>query len=480
VDSFYYAPGGQDTTDSYYTHGFRRVRYNFDIFTGIPELIDSTVWPIRSAGTGIEGLKPRVLADTILAPNFLQMFNIIDRVSVPDSIIVQDKCYLNIDTIANADTMKYYPVSQIIDTALMFLPVKHKFIRSSWETAGRGPDAAFGSLIHFIGSNNDCSQGRSRPVIIGIIDTFAINNGDGKRDTLYCQDEPVYFVDSIRYWRQDCNPTSLPNNPAITRSFAGWFTLAGSPYNSYQFDSADFWRQDVGDPTLIQNVVPRLGYQGRNTVDTVVAERVYWDFGDGSPIDSSMRPVHRYKTFGRFTVTMVTRDSLRGFDTCIGYLNISVPIAKVGFILDGSGLPKDVFDCGDFADLIDSSEMDAATKAGGLDSVKTNYWWFGDNLVDTTKLQAQNNFFPKHLYKTNGSFRVKLVSESYLGCKDTTYDTIFIRGPRPQFRIGDTSGCAPFTVTLYNMADSTGKYIDPNGNTFPSDTPTQTTYIDWG
>jgi PKD repeat protein len=377
---------------------------------------------------------------------------------------------------------------------LMFLPVKHKFIRSSWDAAGRGPDANIGSLIHFIVSNNDCSQGSALPMVIGIIDTFAINNGEGNRDTLFCQDEAVYFVDSIRYWRGDCSVTQLPLNPALSLSPAYFGFLGASPFNTYQFDSADFWRQDFGDPRVIQNIIRtvpnfikwnalKAAYDTLFLKDTVVPEKVYWNFGDGSPIDSTLRPVHRYKTFGRFTVTMVTKDSLRGFDTCIGYVNVSVPVAKIGFALDGSGLPKDMFNCGDFTDMIDSSHMDPSTTAGSLDSVKTNYWWFGENKIDTVMWQTKNQFFPKWPYRNNGSFRVKLVSESYLGCKDTTYDTVFVRGPRPAFKVlidSDTIGCAPFTVKLWNLADSLGKYVDANGNTNPADTPTLTTYFDWG
>lgn len=480
VDSFFYAPGGQNITDGYYTNGYRRVRYNFDFISGVGVLIDSTVWPVRSPAPGVSGLLPRVLADTVLADNFNRIFTIMNRTAVTDSIIIRDKCSMVIDTIANKDTMQYYPLSQIIDTALMFLPVKHKFVRSSWEAAGKGPGSRVQLMVHSIRSNNDCSQESFIPMVIGIIDTFAINNGDGVRDTLYCQEEPVYFVDSIRYWRADCSITSAQLNPAISMSPAYKGVLSGTPYNSYQFDSADFWRQDFGDPRVIQDIVTRVGYQGRNTIDTVVAERVYWDFGDGSPVDSTLRPVHRYKTFGRFTVRMVTKDSLRGWDTCYGYLNISVPAAKIGFILDAQGLPKDNFNCGDFADMIDSSRMDPSTTLAGLDSVKTNYWWFGDDLIDTVPWQTKNNFFPKWPYRTNGSFRVKLVSESFLGCKDTTYDTIFIKGPRPEFRPGDTIGCVPFTVTIYNMADSSGKYVDANGNTNASDTPTVTTYFSWG
>lgn len=444
------------------------------------------------------GLPVGVKVDTVLSTNFYRSFTIISRTAIPGKIIVLDKCkqykitqfnpnanpnpLAYVDTLNNADTMQYFPPSQIIDTAMMFLPIKHVFKRSSWEVARKLPGSRTGNIIHLIGSRRGCTQVFGTPVTIGIVDTFDILNSDGQKDTLFCENEPVYFVDSLRYFRWDCQVTELPFVPAITKSAAFIGTLA-APYDDLQIDSADFWRQDFGDPRPIQNIVPYTRYQGRFLIDTVVAERVYWDFGDGSPVDSTLRPIHRYQTYGRYRVTMLSKDSLGKFDTCYRYVNISKPVAKIGFLRDQNGFPVNIFNCGAFATFIDSSSMRMTSVGKPIDSVKTNYWWFGENKLDTVKWQTFNNFKPLWPYRSNGLFRVKLVSESYLGCKDTTYDTVFIRGPRPQFRLlnpGDTVGCAPFKVRLINMADSSGKYVDKNGNTNPADTPTLTTYFDWG
>lgn len=441
------------------------------------------------------GLQPQVLFDTVRAKNFERIFTVVNRTAIPGKIIVIDKCSLNnalkfnpnfdpmllADTLLNSDTMNYYPVSQIIDTALMFLPIKHTFKRTSWEVARKLPGSRTGNIIHLIGSTRGCTQTFARPVTIGIVDTFDILNSQGEKDTMYCENEPIQFVDSLRYFRFDCQVTELPFVPAVSKS-AAYIGVLAPPFDDLQIDSADFWRQDVGDPRPIQNIVPFIPYQGRFVIDTVVAERVYWDFGDGSPIDSSMRPVHKYSTYGRYRITMLSKDSLGRFDTCYGYVSISKPIAKIGYLKDLNGLPKNIFNCGEFATFIDSSTMKMGD-GKAIDSVKTNYWWFGENKLDTTKWETFNNFKPVKPYRSNGLFRVKLVSESYLGCKDTTYDTVFIRGPRPAFRLlnpGDTIGCAPFKVRLVNMADSLGKYIDANGNTNPNDTPTLTTYFEWG
>lgn len=447
---------------------------------------DGTRWNTVLTVNGTEmqqtsGLQPGIKVDTILSSNFYRIFTVLDRTSVQDSIVVRNNCTSVVDTLANLDTMSYFTASQFNDWALKFFPIKHVFKRTSWEVARKLPGSRTGNIIHLIGSTRGCTQVFATPVTVGIVDTFDILNSDGQKDTLFCENEPVFFRDSLRYFRWDCQVTELPFVPAQSKSLAYVGVLA-PPFDDLQIDSADFWRQDVGDPRPIQNIVPFAPYQGRFIIDTIVAERVYWDFGDGSPIDSSMRPMHKYLNFGRYKVTMLSKDSLGRFDTCYGYVNISKPVAKIGFVQE-NGLPKNIFNCGDFATMFDSSSMRNAIGMAAIDSVKTNYWWFGENMLDTTNWETFNNFKPTWRYRGNGLFRLKLVSESYLGCKDTTYDTIFIRGPRPAFRLldpADTIGCAPFRVRVVNMADSLGKFIDANGNTNPNDTPTLATYMEWG
>lgn len=457
-----------------------------DSLSGVPhvEVVrwDGSRWntvPTLDGTTLVQtpGLQVGILTKTVLATNFYRIFNIVDRNAIPGKIIVIDRCSGKQDTLLNADTMQYFPPSQLIDTAMMFLPIKHTFKRSSWEVARKLPGSRTGNIIHLIGSTGGCTQVFATPVTVGIVDTFDILNSAGEKDTLFCENEPVYFRDSLRYFRFDCQVTELPFVPAVSKSAAYTGVLA-FPFDDLQIDSADFWRQDFGDPRPIQNIVPFTAYQGRFVIDTVVAERVYWDFGDGSPIDTSLRPVHSYVQYGRYKVTMLSKDSLGRFDTCYGYVNISKPVAKIGFTSRGN-----IFNCGEIAVLIDSSSMRNTAGMAPIDSVKTNYWWFGENKLDTVKWQAFNNFKPTWDYRTNGLFRVKLVSESYLGCRDTTYDTVFIRGPRPMFRLldpSDTIGCAPFRVRVVNMADSLGKFVDKNGNTNANDTPTLATYFEWG
>lgn len=487
-------------SDGYYSAGVRRVRYNFDLGDdgNTISLIDSTVWPVNSPGIGIPGLASSLTNRLpVRTNNFNRVFTILDRTAVTDSIIVQYNCTpFTIDTLANADTMAYYPIVQFNDPALGMYPVKHTFKRTSWEVAGKLPGAQTGNILHSIRSTKGCDQASRFPITIGWIDTLSILNSAGLPDTNYCENEDVYFVDSLRYFRFDCRVTNVQDGILGTsRSQAGSFIHFLPPYNEYQFDSADFWRQDLGDPRTIQNITPYVSWRYFDPAtggvinvvkrDTIVPERVYWDFGDGSPIDSSSRPVHRYKQFGRYQVTMVSRDSLGFFDTCLAIVNISAPVAKIDFLRDALGVPRDLLNCGDVAFFLDSSKM-ATTAASSLalvDSIEHNYWWFGDNKIDTVTPRSFDNPAPGWKYNYNGLYQVKLVVETYQGCKDTVLDTVFIRGPRPRIALlnpSDTVGCAPFKVRVVNWSDSLGKYVDPQGNVNPADTPTRTTVVYWG
>jgi gliding motility-associated-like protein len=452
----------------------------------IPVRWNGIIWQpaaIRGSIRQMPGIKPNTpgLFTPVLATSFYRIYNVLNRLA--DSIVIQAKCYPNkVDTVANADTMKFFPIVQTIDTALMFLPVQHRFVRTSWEAGYKAEDAQPKNMIHLISSKSGCTQVSGKLITIGWIDTLFVKNMSGENDTLFCEQEPVHFVDSLRYWRQDCQLTSLPFVPNISASPNYTGALGTLPWNSYQIDTADFWRQDFGDPRPIQNIVTYPKWKNQQNIDTIVAEKLYWDFGDGSPIDSTLRPIHRYKKFGRYTVTLISKDSVGRFDTTWGFLNISKPIAKIGFPLNGFGNPIDVINCGNAMDFIDSSGMDTATRSGAIDSIKTNYWWFGNNKLDTVNFQAKDNYFPKWQYRNNGLFVVKLVVETYLGCADTTYDTVFVKGPRPQFQLvdaGDTIGCAPFRVKIWNLADSTGKQIGLDGKPI-TDTVCKTTYFDFG
>ncbi len=482
VDSFWY--NGSGVTNSFYEKGIRRVRYNFDCFGGNCVLMDSTVFPIRASGVGAtNGLKPRTPG------------------------LFTNVYYDLVDWCTGAP--KVNPPFYIADTSMMFLPITHKFVRSSWEATGSNDQSEWNSIVHLIVTRQNCQQFFAIPVIIGVIDTFFIKDSRGVEDTVFCANEPIHFDDSVRYWRYDCAKSNCNNPPGPGRTISrdirplGLTTDPNYGYDAvavkdvllmpgfgcnFLIDTADFWRFEDGklpevkgtfpNPMFRYNptgtVVPLPGlppgdaYNITLRVDTTRRERMYWDFGDGSPIYEGVSPTHQYLDYGRYAVKMYTRDSLGFWDTCVRWVNIVKPMVKME-------LAKKVFNCAEVFAVGDSSYL--LTGGQTLDKIKLNYWWFGEDKNDTITPDGQNIFRPIKAtwpYKSNGEFKVKLKVVTEQGCADSAYETIFIKGPRPRFKLlSDTLGCAPLRVRIWNLADSIGMQD-------PSDTPTVETIIYWG
>jgi len=203
--------------------------------------------------------------------------------------------------------------------------------------------------------------------------------------------------------------------------------------------------------------------------------RLYWDFGDGSPIYMGVKPYHQYSNPGRYTVTMASRDSIGHFDTCIVHVEVMKPVVI-------PHLSNFVIGCKDTAGFYDSSYvLSGLNQVNTMDSVIQRRWWFTLRFSYPNGLQGQDTTIPNSPFKQNlwyysqkGMYKIKLAVLTAQGCRDTTIDSIVVQGPRPMFKIiTDTIGCKPFKVKVWNLADSIGMRA-------PSDTPTLLTVIKWG
>jgi hypothetical protein len=418
VDSFRYA--GYDITNGFYHHGIRRVRYNFSINDDVLTLTDSLPFPL--------GL-----------PRTPGKFS-----------IVQDHLYDACTSGPNAN-----PSWFIRDSALMLSPMKHVFTQTSEEVSGL-EELMTTSVLHQVSTTAGCVSITMKNITIGVIDSFRILNPDNQPDTVFCAGESVLFRDFIRYFRFDNQRTSLPFNPGRSRNVV----YLDPPYDSYQYDTINFWANDAHNPANISSIAFNP-LTNRN--DTFYTEKLYWNFGDGSPVYQGINPSHLYNATGRFKVEMISRDSIGHYDTSAAYLNIVKIVAKIS-------IPDSVIMCGEFASFIDSSYIIGDST---LDLQYSNKWYF-DAANDSTLWQSANNKSPKWYYENNGIFRIKLVTASYQGCESVAYSSIKKTGPRPKFTIISASnGCAPFTVRIVNTSDAGNEYM-------PNDTPTASLNVFWG
>lgn len=443
LDSFMYSEG---RNDGYFVNGARRVRY--EMWTGpCGEFTVPVVREIKEFPNGLPGVN----VDTVWHQNYKHRIyhpvnnptgslDTLGRNQAGDSILINEcgRQYW----MALADTLKYWYYPEVQDVALMLMPVRHQYYTSSWEDGCKDNDVAPTPVFHILTSIKGCFATDVHGLVVrGVIDTAMTFNSDGKLDTIFCVGETVHFYDSVRYWRPDCSLSDPDFNKNRYWADPGQPEL-NAPYNGFHFDTTDYWRRQQDNSDIFTND-PENPY----------VEKMWWNFGDG---DSAMgtRPKHAYKNPGRYVVMVRTRDRKGCLDTTWCVVYISDPVAK-------AEVKPGLFNCGDQATIYDKSFMTTGGNAL-VDSIKNNYWWFGErNTPDTiTKFDAFNDDTANYYYRKNGYFRVKLVVETYQGCKDTGFAQVYISGPRPKIKVlSDTIGCAPHKVRIVNISDTDGQPV---------------------
>lgn len=143
-----------------------------------------------------------------------------------------------------------------------------------------------------------------------------------------------------------------------------------------------------------------------STISFAPFTKVYWDFGDGSPIDSVNRnPVHIYTTAGDYTVTQ----SVLGADGCIETKPTTIRIGSIpepGFMIDDSCVDT-------YFRAIDTSKVEVGT-------INSWYWDFGNDSTSTLQ-------FTTSVYPTGGDKIIKLVVKTEEGCvSDTLIKPVYI------------------------------------------------------
>jgi len=157
--------------------------------------------------------------------------------------------------------------------------------------------------------------------------------------------------------------------------------------------------------------------------------KFYWNFGDGSPIDSvNQNPIHTYTVGGDYTITY----TVFGFDGCsetytqplrIG----SKPIAGFSYTASCQNSP---------VQLVDTSDVAVGTI--------NNWYWDLDNNGQTSTSQ-----FVLTTYSTPGIKNIKFVVKSAEGCVSDTLRTPITVSPRPTINFSFTDSVCLGTPTIF-------------------------------
>ena len=170
-----------------------------------------------------------------------------------------------------------------------------------------------------------------------------------------------------------------------------------------------------------------------------------WDFGDGTPHDTTQFPSHTYTQPGTYTVTL----NIELASGCMTSLSTVITLGQSNPITvnKDEGCSDDPFTFG--------------LTGGSWSNVS---WDFGDG-VGTSTSQT-----PTYVYNVAGNFIVTLNATGSDGCSYTFQDTIVTTNPQPSFVVnGPTSGCDKLIVYFTNTSTGATSYLwdfgDPTSST---------------
>lgn len=169
------------------------------------------------------------------------------------------------------------------------------------------------------------------------------------------------------------------------------------------------------------------------TISFAPVQKIYWDFGDGSPIDSvNTNPVHSYTSAGNYTVlqTVLGADGCTEMNTKTIIVG-SKPVAQFTF---------------NNACALDSAVNFVNTATAAYGTINQYYWDYGNG--DTGSIQH-----PTIIYPTPGLKTVKLAVRSKEGCEsDTTSRQVLIYAkPTVDFSYVDNQ-CMKATVQFNDLS----------------------------
>lgn len=177
-----------------------------------------------------------------------------------------------------------------------------------------------------------------------------------------------------------------------------------------------------------------------------------WDFGDGSPLQTSEDASHTYTTGGLYTITLVSNDAC-STDTSYAQVNVfSAP--EVAFTLDQNAI------C-----------LGSTVSINNLSTGAVAYSWSfgnGENAV---------SFEPPYEYPATGNFQIRLIGYSpVFACPDTAYQNVTVQAvPVIDILANPASGCTPLQVQFNNSTQFSTSSNWDFGNGFTSSAFSPTT-----
>lgn len=239
------------------------------------------------------------------------------------------------------------------------------------------------------------------------------------------------------YWLFSDNTTASAFSPAHQYPAPGNYTATLIVYSSNLSCSDTLTRPITIYPVpvpefTIANVCDESPVQPNNLTTTPVANWE-WNFGDGTPINTSQNPTHTFATSGFYAVWLHVTNA----DGCIDSVKqnvivYSLPEAQFSSTTVCEGTPTALFN---------------QSIIGFPDNIVQWAWNFGDN----TPVELAVN--PAHPFAEGGVFDVQLLVTSGNGCMDSTTQQVEVYyAPNPDVIVTLTEGCAPVCPHFFDAS----------------------------
>ena len=242
-------------------------------------------------------------------------------------------------------------------------------------------------------------------------------------------------------WSPGTNLSSITSaNPTVTLSNQGTTTYTVTTTNNGCISTDTVVIEVNAFPAAAFDFTDVCLTQAMNFTDqsTVVIDNITnwnWNFGDSSAVVTIADPIHTYANAGTYTVSLIVTTNNGCKDTLTKSAVVhSNPNADFSFsnVCDGTSLP--------FSNLSTILTPDVIQSWG---------WNFGDG----SPLNTNQSVAGGHLYSSDGSFAVQLLTVSGFGCTDSITKTVFVN-PNPVviFTSNDTAGCEPLCAPFQNSS----------------------------
>jgi gliding motility-associated-like protein len=287
-----------------------------------------------------------------------------------------------------------------------------------------------------------------------------------------CEDAPTTFVDSstiplgsVAGWEWFFGDGSVSNSqhPTHTYTNPGTYTVKLIAYSALGCKDSISKTVTVNPkpvpdftPIGVCSFVP-TAFADISTIASGSISTWSWNFGDGDT-STTQNPMHTYSSVGNFNVKLVVGSAIGCKDSLTRSVSSGpLPVPDIGA----------VFGCNN-----NTTQFTDSSTIGAGSTITSRFWSFGDGDTST----AQN---PSHTYLTNGSYTVKLIVTSSLGCQDSTTITAVINA-KPIAHFGVNAPCIGLASNFIDSSTiaagsiATWAWTFGDGNTSSAQNPNHT------